>query len=90
MDVPVFVSQKDLELIHIKKLAHFFRVNRLTDEDAEKLADDLDALNRLKASGLVSTGESLRCEKRIYKRYQALVREYGHQIRKENKTCQQK
>ncbi|MCW7555553.1 hypothetical protein NX722_23600 [Endozoicomonas gorgoniicola] len=81
MDIPVFVSKKDLELIHIKKLAHYFRINRLSDADAEQLAADLEAVNRLKDRRLISAGELVNCQKRIYRHYQQLVREYGHQVR---------
>ena len=88
MDVPVFVSKKDLELIHVKKLAHCFQKHQLSDEDARQLEKDMEALNRLKTRGLISNYETLRCEKRIYKKYQALVLQYGHQARELD--CEQK
>ncbi|AMO55664.1 hypothetical protein [Endozoicomonas montiporae] len=83
MDVPVFATKRDLDLIHVRKLAKNFRKDQLSDADGEQLAGDLEALNRLKTSSLISNYESIRCEKRIYKRYQALVREYGHKVRKQ-------
>ena len=81
MDIPVFVSKQAIDQVHIKALENCFRKNKLKPEGASELSADLEALKRLEASRLLSNTIAINCKKRIYRRYQDLVRDYGSQMR---------
>ena len=80
MDIPKFVSKKDVDQIHIKALENCFRQNKFKPEGAVELGADLAALKRLEANNLLSEAVVVNCKKRIHRRYQSLVRDYGSQM----------